>query len=219
MDGSVLDGIRVGSNSVIQSFSEYHDSSCARLVTLQNSHLERGRHVCGEMNRSSTVSLWKVRLSAGKKLSFSQQQSGKVHGEMWAGLLKKQGPKISREVEIIPGCAAMVACPSRPDDSLEPPVPGRVIRNMLGWSQLNKTARSGVWLFRGALQGESLFSSLVAAGDWVRKGSYHTAWSVPCSSSCVCSYAPAIGSNTGERCWPLLAGIWRAIAPLMKPWC
>ena len=24
---------------------------------------------------------------------------------------------------------------------------------------------------------------------------------------------------TGRRCWPLLAGVWRAIAPLMKPWC
>ena len=46
-DGSVLDVIRAGSISVIQSFSEYHDSSCARLNALQNSHLECGRHVCG----------------------------------------------------------------------------------------------------------------------------------------------------------------------------
>ena len=29
------------------------------------------------------------------------------------------------------------------------------------------------------------------------------------------SYRPQIGA----RCWPLLAGVWRAIAPLMKPWC
>ena len=66
------------------------------------------------------------------------------------------------------------------------------------------------------------FSSLDAAGDWARKGSYHTAWSVPCGSSCTCSYAcgqgPVIGPHTGERCWALLAGVWRAIAPLMKPW-
>ena len=45
----------------------------------------------------------------------------------------------------------------------------------------------------------------------------------PCDSSCTCSYAygrgPAVGPHTGERCWPLLAGVWRAIAPLMKPWC
>ena len=71
-------------------------------------------------------------------------------------------------------------------------------------------------------------SLLDAAGDWDRKGSYHTAWSVPCDSvpcdsSCTCSYAygqgPAIGPHTGHLCWPLLAGVWRAIALLMEPWC
>ena len=50
---------------------------------------------------------------------------------------------------------------------------------MLGWSQLEETARSGVWLFRSALRGENLLSSLRAARDWVKKGSYHTARSVP----------------------------------------
>ena len=35
--------------------------------------------------------------------------------------------------------------------------PGRVFRNMLGWSQFEKTDGSGVWLFRGALQEENLF--------------------------------------------------------------
>ena len=159
----------------------------------------------------------------GKKRSFSKQQSRKVHGEMWAGLLNKQGPRISPEVEIIPGCAAVVARPLCPDNSPVSPGPGRVIWSMLVWSQLEKTVRSGVWLFRGALQGENHFSSLVAAGDWVRKGSYHTAWSVPFCSSYACSNAhgqgPAIRPNTGERCWPLPAGIWRAIAPLMKPRC
>ena len=57
----------------------------------------------------------------------------------------------------------------------------------------------------------------------VWKGSYLTAWSVPCGSSCSCSYSygrgPAVGSHTGERCWPLLPVVWRAIAPLMKPCC
>ena len=33
---------------------------------------------------------------------------------------------------------------------------------------------SGVWLFRGALQGKNLFSSLDVTGDWVRKGSRTT---------------------------------------------
>ena len=90
MDGSVPDVIRPGSNSVIQSFSEYR----ARLNALQNSRLERGRHVHGGIKLSSTGSLCKVRLSTGKKRPFSQQQSGKVHDEMWASLLKNQGPRI-----------------------------------------------------------------------------------------------------------------------------
>ena len=223
MGGYALDEIRVVSNSVIQSFTEYHDSSCARLNGLQNSRVGRGHQVRGGTKRSTTGSLCQVRLSAGKKRSFSQQQSRKVHEEKWASLLKKQGPLIFREVEIVPGCAVMVASPTCPDNSLELLGPGRIIRNMLGWSQMEKTAGSWVWLFRGALQGESFFSSLVAAGDWVRKGSYHTAWSLPLGSSCTCPYAygkgPAVGPYTGQRCWPLLAGVWRAIAPLMKPWC
>ena len=122
--------------------------------------------------------------------------------------------RIFQEVEIVPGCAVQVACPSCPDNSPVSPGPG--------WSLMEKTVRSGVWLFRGALGGENLFSFLDVAGDWEKKGSYHTAWTVPCDSSCTCSYAfgqgPAIGPHTGERCWPLLACVWRAIAPLMKPW-
>ena len=30
---------------------------------------------------------------------------------------------------------------------------------------------------------------------------------------------PAIGPHTGKQCWPLPAGVWRALAPLMSPWC
>ena len=157
------------------------------------------------------------------EFAHTQQTPLKLHVETWEGLLRNQGPKIFREVEIVPGCAVRVACPSCPDYSPEPPGPGRIIRNMLGWSLEEKTERSGVWVFRGALQGKNLFSSLDVAGDWERKGSYRTAWAVPCDSSCTCSYAyghgPAIGPHTGERCWPLLAGVWRAIAPLMQPWC
>ena len=138
-------------------------------------------------------------------------------------LRRGQGPKIFWEVKIVPGCAVAVACPSCPDYSLEPPGPGRIIRNMLGWTLEGKTVRLGVWLFWGALQGKNLYSSLCAVGDWAKKGSYHTAWAVPCDSLCTCSKSNgqghAIGPCTGQRCWPLLAGVWRAIAPLMKPWC
>ena len=54
-------------------------------------------------------------------------------------------------------------------------------------------------------------------------GSFLTAWAVTPVSSCSCSYlygrGTAVGPQSGERCWPLLDKLWRAIAPLMKPWC
>ena len=120
-----------------------------------------------------------------------------MHEETWAGLLQNQGLRISQEVEIVPECAVSVARPACPDNSPVSPGPGRVIRNMLGWTLEEKTVGSGVWLFRGPLQGENLFSSLDAVGDWVKKGSYHTAWSIPGDSSCTCSYA--YGRRTGKR--------------------
>ena len=93
----------------------------------------------------------------------------------------------------------------------------------MGWSLMEKTARSGVWLFRGALWGSSALFSFAAFANGIEKGSFLTAWAVPPLSSCSCSYlygrGTAVGPQSGERCWPLLAGVWSAIAPLMKPWC
>ena len=119
-----------------------------------------GRLSCvyGGTKSLSTCTRTGVRRPAVEKLASPQQASLKLHDEMWAGLPMNLGPRIFREVEIVPGCAVRVACPSCPDHYPEPPGPGIVIRNMLGWSRLEKTERSGVWLFRGALQGENLFS-------------------------------------------------------------
>ena len=118
----------------------------------------------------STCTRTGVRRPAVEKLASPQQASLKLHDETWAGLPKNLGPRIFRGVEIVPGCAVRVACPSCPDYYPEPPGPGIVIRNMLGWSQLEKTERSGVWLFRGALQGENLFLSLTQQETGKRKG-------------------------------------------------
>ena len=75
-----------------------------------------------------------------------------MHVETWAGLSQSPDLRISQEVEIVPGCAATVACSSCPDHSPVSPGPGRVIRNMVGSSQMEKTGESGVWLFWGAFQ-------------------------------------------------------------------
>ena len=139
--------------------------------------------VLGGIKSMSTSTRTGVRRSAVYGSAHTQQTPLKLHVETWELLFRNQGPRIFREVEIVPGCAVHVACPSCPDYSPEPPGPGRAIRNMLGWSLLGETEGSGVWIFRGALQGENLSSLLDAAGDWERKGSYHTAWAVPCDSS------------------------------------
>ena len=131
---------------------------------------ERGFCVPGGTKSLSTCTRTGVRRPAVEKLASPQQAPLKLHVETWEGLLCNQSPKIFREVEIVPGCAVRVACPSCPDYYPEPLGPGIVIRNMLGWSRLEKIERSGVWLFRGALQGENLFSLPAAAGDWVKEG-------------------------------------------------
>ena len=92
--------------------------------------------------------------------------------------------------------------------------------------RLVKTAKGlPIWFFRCALQGGEgvLVCSSSQPGEWVKRGSHHTAWAVPPLSYCFCSYSyrqgTAVGPPTGKRSWPLLSGLWRAIAPLMKPWC
>ena len=70
MDGLALDGIRVASNSTIQSFTEYHDNACARSTALQNSRVVRAPQGRGGTERTPTGSRHQVRLSAGKVFFF-----------------------------------------------------------------------------------------------------------------------------------------------------
>ena len=222
VDDDEDDACMDGNNSSIQSFG-CHATACACLDALQNSRRVRGHCLRGGTKCSSTGSGAKVWLSDGIKGSLSHQKPESLHVETWAGAqgsLPQKGFQV-RELEARYASVSFPSCCSDLTSVL--PGPGSEIRRQLGWTQMEKTGRSGVWFFRGALQGEDLFSSLAVSGDWVKKGSYHTAWSVPGDSSCSCSYAyghgTAIGPHTGKRCWALLSWLWRAIAPLMKPWC
>ena len=75
-----------------------------------------GQHFCvpGETKSLSTSTRSGVRRSDVYESAHPQQTPLKMHEETWAGLLRDQGPKIFREVEIVPGCAVVVACPSYP---------------------------------------------------------------------------------------------------------
>ena len=121
----------------------------ARCVENSVGGTEDGRRlscVHGGTKSMSTSTRTGVRRSAVYGSAHTQQTPLKLHAETWEGLLCNQDPKIFREVEIVPGCAGRVACPSCPDYYPEPPGPGIVIRNMLGMSRLEKTERSGVWV-------------------------------------------------------------------------
>ena len=82
---------------------------------------------------------------------------------------------------------------------------------------------SGVWVLLGALQSVGFLGLLDAAGSWGSRSTYRTAWAVCPWSGCQCSYSygqgPAIGPHTGRGCFRYLASVWRAIAPLLSPWC
>ena len=78
----------------------------------------------------------------------------------------------NRKRGVLSLCPTFHLYPSFPPASLGP---GREVGSWVGQTRLGKTARLGVWLFRGALQGERVFSALSAAGDWEKRGSYHKA--------------------------------------------
>ena len=141
-------GVHVNSSGIV------HLNSGGAVVHRNSCNLHAAG-VRGGTKASSMSTRIGVRCPAVEKLASPQQAPGSLHGEVWASILQKQGPQISREFEIVPGCVVTVACPSCPDHSPEPPGPGRIMR-MLGWTQLEKTDESGVWVFRGALQGRLL---------------------------------------------------------------
>ena len=86
--------------------------------------------------------------------------------------------------------------------------PGSDIRMKMRWKVLHKTRNSGVWSF---LDAEGWLGSGGLA-DAHRCGKLGTEG----DRTTLCGRFQA---QSGERCWPLLDKLWRAIAPLMKPWC
>ena len=134
----------------------------------------------------------------------------------------------TRLVVLGKGCEVVVKIPCVPEKALMvgvfvSPRPGVPLRETWGWKPLLHTPSSGVWVLPGALQSLGFLDLLDAAASWVSRSTYRTAWAVCPWSGCQCSYSygqgPAIGPHTGRGCFRYLAGVWRAIAPLLSPWC
>ena len=118
---------------VMHDNSSVHVNSCGALGHRNSCNLHAAG-VLGGTKVLSTSTRTGVRCLAVEKLASPQQAPGSLHGEVWASILQKQGPKIFREVEIVPGVLSLWLVLHVLIISPEPPGPGRIIRNMLGWT-------------------------------------------------------------------------------------
>ena len=168
--GSCVDGVDDacldGSNSLIQG-SECHASACACSDALQNSRQVRGHCLRGGTKCSSLGSGAKVWLSDEIKGSLSHQKPESLHVETWAGSQECPLQEGFQDREFSAGYASVSSPFCCSDLASVLPGPGSEIRKQLGWMQMEKTDRSGVWLFRGAFQKKDLFSSLAVSAGWV----------------------------------------------------
>ena len=72
----------------------------------------------------------------------------------------------------------------------------------------------GYGFFGVPVKARIFFLPLTQQETGLKKGSYHTAWSVPCDSSCTCSYAYGHGPASGHtlesgagHCSPVCGGL------------
>ena len=101
--------------------------------------------------------------------------------------------EISQEVDIVLECAVTVSYRPSPFIAPVPLGAGSDVGNMLGWSLVEKTVRSGVRVVPGCPErGECIFFPCCS-------GSLGQERIVPYSYG----QGTGVGPRTGERCWPL----------------
>ena len=97
------------------------------------------------------------------------------------------------------------------------------LRMERGWEKRAGTVKSGVWMLREAIKGDTLLNALSEILTWSRKTSYLPSWLVSPAHSCTCSYShgngPATRPQTGDKGWLFVESLWKSIAPLMRPRC
>ena len=144
VDGSLHDVIRsvsACSNSLIRGHTGCHGSSCGQMGSTPNSRVVRGPGLRGGTKGQ-------VRQSAGEKLAFAQQQSGRVHVGRGPVVTKTLNLRISHEKEIMARCAVSGFSARTPFVTPVLPGPASDIRMKKGWKVQSETRKSGVWFSR-----------------------------------------------------------------------
>ena len=111
--------------------------------------------------------------------------------------------------------------PEVPGSLFVSPGPGERIRQLMGWTKVCETARSGIWVLKGNARARMFPDNLdhLRVG-WRKQGSYKTAWVTP-GHDCLCSYkyghGAAVRPQSNEAIWDGVIGLWGRVAPLLSP--
>ena len=86
----------------------------------------------------------------------------------------------------------------------------------MGWKNVCRTARSGIWVLKGDA-GSCVTCRNGGSGRHTRPP-----WSPP-GHDCLCSYSyghgAAVRPQTNDAIWDGVIGLWGRFAPLLSPWC
>ena len=204
-----------------------HDNSCVMLhgnssgtIAYGNSRVERG-HEDQRGRKPSSMSIegtaWRL---AVKELASVQQASGSMHDKAQAGRVQSSSLRISQEVDSETGCVVTVSHLPSPDFATQSPGPGWEL------DRLDTTGENrDVWgvVVPVCLAGRGcIFCSLCSWRLGKERTVPHSVVGSPAFFVSLLVFVWARHSSratTGERCWSVLSGLWRAIAPMMKPWC
>ena len=113
--------------------SGMHVNSCGALGHTNSCHVHAAE-VRGGTKAPSMSTRLGVRCPAVKELASPQQAPGSLHGEVWASILQNQGRRFSGRWKSYRGVQSLWPVLHVLIIPPEPPGPGRIIRNMLGWS-------------------------------------------------------------------------------------
>ena len=147
--------------------------------------------------------------------------AGRVRGQVAGSLPGKQpgaGSRPNKGSVVTPSLH-----PEVPDSLSVSPGPGKRIRQLMGWTKVCETARSGIWVLKGNARTCMLPANLdhLRVG-WRKQGSYKTAWVTP-GHDCLCSYkyghGAAVRPQTNKAIWDGVISLWGRVAPFLSPWC
>ena len=113
--------------------------------------------------------------------------------------------------------------PEVPDSLSVSPGPGKRIRQLMGWTKVCGTTRSGIWVLKGIARTSRCPANLDHPRvEWMKRGSYKTAWVTP-GHDCLCPYkyghGAAVRRQTNNVMWDGVIGLWGRVAPVLSPWC